>query len=162
MGISCYAHHLRAWRRAREDLNPQQDTGWLTHVRTLLDAAIKLHRSTDLSDEQRRQSRGGLQQAAQALPAQPRSDPAEESLRARLWKQRDRLLVFLDHPDVDPTNNLVERQLRPAVIARKLSCGNKTLGGANAWQILASLAVTCSQRSRCFFDFLALRLPLAG
>jgi len=98
----------------------------------------------------------------QALLAQPRADPAEESLRARLWKQRDYLRVFLDHPGVDPTNNLAERQLRPAVIARKLSCGNKTLAGAKAWQILASFAVTCSQRSRCFLDFLALRLPIAG
>lgn len=45
----CYAHHLRAWRRAREDLNPKQDTGWLTQVRALLEAAIKLRRSPDLS-----------------------------------------------------------------------------------------------------------------
>ena len=123
----CYAHHLRAWRRARENLNPKQDTGWLTQVRALLDAAIKLRRCPDLSVEHREQSRRGLQLAAQALLAQPRADPAEESLRARLWKQRDHLLVFLDHPGVDPTNNLAERQLRPAVIARKLSCGNKTL-----------------------------------
>jgi transposase len=158
----CYAHHLRAWRRARENLNPKQDTGWLTQVRALLEAAIKLRCSAHLSAEQRGQSRKGLQLAAKALLAQPRSDPAEESLRARLWKQRDHLLVFLDHPGVDPTNNLAERQLRPAVIARKLSCGNKTLAGANAWQILTSLAVTCSQRSRCFLAFLALRLPLAG
>lgn len=158
----CYAHHLRAWRRAQENLNYKQDTGWLTQVRALLDAAMKLRRSPDLSDEHREQRRRGLQLAAQALLAQPRADPAEESLRARLWKQRDHLLVFLDHPGVDPTNNLAERQLRPAIIARKLSCGNKTFAGAKAWQILASFAVTCSQRSRCFLDFLALRLPLAG
>jgi hypothetical protein len=98
--------------------------------RALLEAAIKLRCSAHLSAEQRGQSRKGLQLAAKALLAQPRSDPAEESLRARLWKQRNHLLVFLDHPGVDPTNNLAERQLRPAVIARKLSCGNKTLAGA--------------------------------
>ncbi len=43
-----------------------------------------------------------------------------------LNKQRDHLFTFLDHEGVDATNNLAERQLRPAVIARKISCGNKT------------------------------------
>ena len=44
----CYAHHLRAWRRAQENINSKQDTGWLTQVRALLDAAMKLHRSCGL------------------------------------------------------------------------------------------------------------------
>ena len=52
--------------------------------------------------------------------------PAEEKLRRRLRKQCDHLFTFLDHEAVDATNNLAERQLRPAVISRKLSCGNKT------------------------------------
>jgi hypothetical protein len=30
----------------------------------------------------------------------------------RLFKQRDHLFTFLDHPEVDATNNLAERQLR--------------------------------------------------
>ncbi|MDB6125560.1 MAG: hypothetical protein JWQ71_4553 [Pedosphaera sp.] len=48
------------------------------------------------------------------------------------------------------TNNLAERQLRPAVIARKVSCGNKTPQGAHTWEILASLAATCVQRCESF------------
>lgn len=49
----------------------------------------------------------------------------------------------LDDSAVDTTNNRAERALRPAVIARKLSCGNKTEAGRQVWQILASLAVNC-------------------
>jgi hypothetical protein len=60
-----------------------------------------------------------------------------------LAKQQDHLLTFLDYPEVDATNNLAERQLRPAVISRKLSCGNKTPSGATTWSVLASLAATC-------------------
>jgi transposase len=63
-------------------------------------------------------------------------------VRNRLNKQRDHLFTFLDHDGVDATNNLAERQLRPAVIARKISCGNKTQNGARTWQILTSLAAT--------------------
>jgi transposase len=78
----------------------------------------------------------------------------------RLYKQRDHLFTFLDHDGVDATNNLAERQLRPAVIARKISCGNKTQKGARTWQILASLAATCAQRATSFIAELARAAPL--
>jgi transposase len=71
--------------------------------------------------------------------AGPGAAPLEEKLRQRLLKQRHHLFTFLDHEAVDATNNLAERQLRPAVISRKLSCGNKTERGAQTWQVLASL-----------------------
>lgn len=60
---------------------------------------------------------------------------------------------------MEATNNLAERQLRPAVIARKLSCGNKTKDGAATWQVLASLAATCRQTGSSFTDFLDPRPP---
>ena len=92
----------------------------------------------------------------------PRRQPQEESVRIRLFKQRDHLFTFLDHDEVDATNNLAERQLRPAVIARKISCGNKTANGARTWQILASLAATCAQRAESFIATLARAAPLQG
>lgn len=95
------------------------------------------------------QRRGALEQKTQELLSTPRQG-LEEKVRRRLHKQRDHLLTFLDHPEVDATNNLAERQLRPAVIARKLSCGNKTARGARTWEVLASLAATCAQRRESF------------
>jgi hypothetical protein len=77
-----------------------------------------------------------------------------------LWKQRDHLFTFLERADVPATNNLAERQLRPAVIARKISCGNKTPQGAQAWQVLASIAATCRQKGRSFIQLVAERVPL--
>ena len=71
-------------------------------------------------------------------------------------------LPFTDHDGVDATNNLAERQLRPAVIARKISCGNKTPKGARTWQILTSLAATCAQRTTSFIAELARAAPLQG
>jgi|SRR5438132_7101625 len=67
---------------------------------------------------------------------------------------------FTDHDGVDATNNLAERQLRPAVIARKISCGNKTPKGARTWEILASLVATCAQRATSFIAHLARAAPL--
>jgi len=62
---------------------------------------------------------------------------------------------------VPATNNLAERQLRPAVIVRKIACGNKTPKGAAAWACLNSVAVTCQQIGRSFIAVLmqAFRLP---
>jgi len=80
--------------------------------------------------------------------------PVEEAATNRLRKQLDHLFTFLDHPDVPATNNLAERQLRPAVIARKISCGNRTPQGAHAWEVLASLAATGRQRGTSFLGLL--------
>jgi hypothetical protein len=33
--------------------------------------------------------------------------------------------VFLDHPEVPPTNNLAEQALRPLVVLRKLTFGSR-------------------------------------
>lgn len=145
----CYAHHLRAVQ-AVLDAGPN---AYAEHWRDLLRAAIALKQEalvvapTDLR-------RRVLEIAADTYLELPRRDPAEEALRQRLAKQRDHLFTFLDHAAVSATNNLAERQLRPAVIARKLSCGNKTPAGAHVWEILASLAATCAQRGESFIEFL--------
>ena len=99
--------------------------------------------------------RQALQHKAVQLLEPPRSKPNEEAVRKRLHKQRDHLLTFLDHDGVEATNNLAERQLRPAVIARKISRGNKTPKGARTWQTCASLAATCAQRATSFVATLA-------
>ncbi|HXD86743.1 MAG TPA: transposase [Urbifossiella sp.] len=47
-------------------------------------------------------------------------------IRNRLEKRKPHLLTCLDRLEAaEPTNNRAERALRPAVIARKISCGNK-------------------------------------
>jgi hypothetical protein len=51
----------------------------------------------------------------------------------RRYHQRGDLLRFLEEPEVEPTNNRVERMLRPAVIARKVSQCSKTWPGAYAF-----------------------------
>lgn len=140
----CYSHHLKALSKALEEAPSE----YLQNLRALLKAAMAL-KAVALQAPEFCQRRQALEQRAQELLSQPRGG-LEEKVRQRLFKQRDHLFTFLDNPDVDATNNLAERQLRPAVIARKLSCGNKTSRGARTWEILASLAATCAQRAESF------------
>ena len=150
----CYAHH-KAIRKAK-DLHPQQGEGFLCEVAAMLRAAVALQKQkAELSPQTFSDLRLALQDKAVQLLEPPRSEPNEESVRNRLDKQRDHLFTFLDHDGVEATNNLAERQLRPAVIARKISCGNKTPKGARTWKILTSLAATCAQRATSFIAALA-------
>ena len=116
-----------------------QPSAWLEEVRWLLQEAMTLKQQT-LEDAERRKRRADLEQRATELLAKPRPTNTEDKLRRRLEKQRDHLFTFLDVEEVDATNNLAERQLRPAVIARKVSCGNKTPHGAHTWEIIVSPA----------------------
>jgi transposase len=60
----------------------------------------------------------------------------------RRYHQRGDLLRFLEEPLVEPTNNRVERLLRPAVIARKVSHCSKTWPGAHALAAFTSIIQT--------------------
>jgi transposase len=159
----CYAHHLKAIKEALLAGGAEGTDSFLSRVRSLLQSAMALKlEQENLSPAEFAQRLRALNLAADVILTEPRIDrPQEESVRLRLQKQRDHLFVFLEHKEVDATNNLAERQLRPAVIARKLAAGNKTRAGADAWAILASLGVTAHQQSVCFIDWLATRFVLA-
>jgi hypothetical protein len=118
-------------------------------VRWLLKEAMAL-KGQRLSTAEWGQRRAALEARARELLAAPRPTTLEEKVRRRLEKQRDHLFTFLDVEEVEATNNLAERQLRPAVIARKVSCGNKTPKGVHTWEILTSLAATCAQQAESF------------
>jgi transposase len=59
----------------------------------------------------------------------------------RRYHQRGELLRFLEDPSIEPTNNRVERALRPAVIARKVSQCSKN-AGAYAFAAFKSVVQT--------------------
>ena len=151
----CYSHHLRAIAQARAQQGPP-GSGFLCQVRTLLTTAMAVKaRQGKVAAATYHQWCQRLEGVADGLLARARADPVEEAVRRRLWKQRDHLFTFLAVPEVEATNNLAERQLRPAVIARKLGCGNRTPRGAHTWEVLASLAVTCAQRSHSFAELVS-------
>lgn len=154
----CCSHHLKAISEALEQAPGSQ---FLRQVRTLLRASIIWHSMRDEVDPADYIDRvHHLERDLERLLAKARGHHAETRIRNRLTKQRPHLLTFLHVPGVDPTNNLAERQLRPAVITRKLSCGNKTANGAATFEVLASLAATCRQQGRSFVQLVAGGLSL--
>ncbi len=76
------------------------------------------------------------------------SDPDNARLARLLRKHRDAVLRFLDHDGVDGTNLLAEREVRPAVVVRKLSAGNRTDAGAETHAVLMSVLRTLVRQGR--------------
>ncbi len=58
------------------------------------------------------------------------------------------LWLFLENREVPATNNLAERQLRPLVIAKKLSFGVKSERGARFIERIYSVVLTCRQQNK--------------
>lgn len=156
----CIAHHLRAISEAMED-SGTKDRGYLERWRGFFLGVITLYKARgSLSPEQFEELRGNLKVDVEKLLSEAITQESDLRIRKRLSKQREHLMGCLYEQEAEPTNNRAERALRPAVIARKVSCGNKTVSGKSAWEILVSLAVTCGQRSQNFVNLLASQLSL--
>ena len=154
----CYAHHLKAIAEAREHA---PDSQFLRDMQLLLKTACKLGSTeSGLSMEQKQGLVWRFERAADTLLSSVCADPWEQWIANRLCKQREHLFTFLSTPGVEATNNRAERQLRHAVIARKLSCGNKTMAGKRCWEILTSVAVTCQQNGLHFASFVSQAMSL--
>ena len=78
------------------------------------------------------------------LRDRPLKDQDNQKLLRMLhrYHQRGDLLRSLEDPSIEPTNNRVERMLRPAVIARKVSQCSKTWSGADAFATFTSVIQT--------------------
>ena len=109
--------------------------------------ALKRRRGT-ISDHGYAVLRGKVHAELDRLLAGTYTDPDNARLARRLRKHRAHLLRFLDHDGLDATNNLAEREIRPAVITRKLSAGNRTEAGAETHAVLASVLRTCRRQGQ--------------
>jgi hypothetical protein len=82
-------------------------------------------------------------------------------LRHRVLKDRDnqrlldgigrqhrngKVLLFLERPEIEPTNNRAERGLRGGVIARKVSHCSKNERGAGIYEVMKSITATIALR----------------
>lgn len=70
-----------------------------------------------------------------------------QRLIKRLRRHRDDLFRFLEYLDVPSDNNQAEREIRPAVIIRKNSNGNRSENGAETQAVLMSIFRTLKRRN---------------
>jgi transposase len=144
----CIAHLLRNL----SDLEEKQQRGALRfarEVKSLLRAALKLKQQAGHLEKDVFAKRAkALERKLDKLLSKDRnfSNEANRKMAISLAKQRPHLLRFLYHEKVDATNNQAERDLRPAVLARKTGRCNKTEAGAKTHAVLSSIIETLRKR----------------
>ena len=77
-----------------------------------------------------------------------------QNLAGKLYKRFDHLFTFIFHEGVEPTNNMAERGIRPAVQWRKICFGNRSDNGAVLTSRLLTVTRTCWLQKRNPLEFL--------
>jgi transposase len=75
---------------------------------------------------------------------------------ADILKHRAALWAFVDRPDVEPTNNLAERDIRPFVQWRKTSNGTQSERGERYAERIMTVTHTLRKQRRSVFQYLHL------
>jgi hypothetical protein len=138
----CWPHLLRDAKDLAEiNADRPEVAAWREALKALYLEAKTFHH-----DNPRKRTRARRYfEARTAKLAQPyandRAAP-QRTLAQRILKHLHELFVFVSDPEVPGDNNLAERSLRPAVIARKISGGTRSPKGSETKMKLMSLLGT--------------------
>ena len=144
----CLPHLLRDLKRTQHYHQPGGDwPEFSKRLKRLIRDSIRLSkRRKELPTESFASRRGRLDQRLSELLAQPWEQRHARRLVKRLRRHATELFTFLDHAEVPSDNNHAEREIRPAVIARKNSYANGSADGAETQAVLMSVFRTLKQR----------------
>jgi len=144
----CLPHLLRDLKRTQHYHKPGGDwPAFSKLLKRLIRDSIRLSkRRKELPAEAFASRRRRLDDRLRVLLSQPWEQKHARRLVKRLRRYATELFTFLDHPEAPFDNNHAERQIRPAVIARKNSYANGSEAGAETQAILMSVFRTLRQR----------------
>jgi len=144
----CLVHLLRELEQTLQYKNPGD--GWSEFekkLRRLLGDAIRLWKSRDELEAATLASRRlRLDQRLRELIETDWNNSHARRLLKRLRRHQQDLFTFLDRDGVPFENNHAERSIRPAVVIRKNSYGNRSERGADCQAVLMSIFRTLKQR----------------
>ena len=145
---TCLVHLLRELEQTEKYKSPGEPwAAFAKKLRRLVGDAIRLwRRKPELSAETYASRRECLHRRLAELIDEPWEDPHARRLLKRLRRHQHDLLTFLDQAGVPFDNNHAERSIRPAVILRKNSYGNRSQRGADCQAVLMSVFRTLKQR----------------
>jgi transposase len=143
---ACLAHLFREIGKVSEHHRSPEWSLFARKLGRLLKDAIRLSKREDLNDEQFCSKRTRLKKRLDHLASWPSRDAQVIRIVKRLARYRDSILTFLYDEEVPPDNNHAEREIRPAVIIRKNSHGNRSENGARTQAILMSVYRTLKMR----------------
>jgi transposase len=144
----CLAHLLRDLKHVEQYKHPSPRwPKFAKQLRRLVRDGLRLkQQQATLPTEVYQSRRDRLHARLSALMATDWNDGQAARLLKRFRRHRNHLFTFLDHPAVPADNNHGERAIRPAVIIRKNTYGNRSQRGADTQAVLMSIYRTLKQR----------------
>jgi transposase len=82
------------------------------------------------------------------------AEPKTRGMAKAILKFKAALFTFVRVPNVEPTNNVSERQVRQGVILRKLSFGTESANGSRFVERMLTATTTLRQQERNVLDYL--------
>jgi transposase len=155
----CLVHYLRELKETIEYKSPGEEFfPFAKRLRRILGDAIRVAKKIDVGREEKLRVKARLERRVDALIESYSSPTAggEKNcarLVKRLKRERGMLFTFLEEEGIDWNNNAAERALRPSVVIRKITYGNRSDEGARAHAVLMSVRETCNLRGTNFFDY---------
>lgn len=138
----CYAHLLRDLEKLEKDfLDEEEVQSFAGTLIPLLAQAMHLG-SRDMPDEEYYRQANGLKNEIMKVCRSPARHLGIRAYQDIFTTHEDRLFRWAEDRRVPAHNNRAERELRPTVIARKVSFGSSSDAGAETRSILMSVLHT--------------------
>lgn len=141
----CLVHILRDMKKVMEYW--QDDTevmAYCLRLKEIFIDAITLHNEyrNKRRDSAYRERRDALDQSLADFGFPNPNKRILNRFAKRLDRHKNEILTFLYQKDVDFHNNHAEQQIRPDVIFRKITFGNRSLAGAQNHSVIMSILQT--------------------
>ncbi|TLN16163.1 IS66 family transposase [bacterium] len=142
----CYAHLLRDVEKLEKDFPESEEVkSFVSLLASLLSQAMHL-RAQPLSDKQYYREAKQIQKKIMEVNKSPAQHLATRAMQDLFNINEHRLYHWVQDRRVPPDNNLAERDLRPTVIARKVSFGSSSDAGSKTRSVLMSVLHTLNKR----------------
>jgi transposase len=143
----CYAHLLRDVDDIEKEFPDNAEVSSFVKVfGTLLANAMHL-RSLPLNDDQFKEHAADIKNQIINMVNREARHPAIQTIQNLFREKAERMYHWAEDRRIPADNNLAERELRPLVIARKISFGSQSEKGAHTREILMTVLHTLKKRT---------------
>ncbi len=161
----CYAHLLREMKDLQVAFADEKEVAaYAARMIALLAEAMRLQSSRPADEEYYREAQRIRREIAQAC-TEPSHHLAVKRWQDFFVEEAEHLYQWVEDRRVPCENNRAERELRPTVIARKVSHGSQAAEGAKTREVLMSVMQTLKkrvadprQRFKAMLDRIALKV----
>jgi len=142
----CLVHLLREMDKVSKRNLSDEWVAYNKKLKRIIRDAIRLSRRIDREVSDYESKKSCIIKRMKVFITILHEDPDCKRLTKRLNRHQEEIFRFLDDPDVPFDNNRAEREIRPAVIARKNSFQNSSKEGADTQSLMMSVYRTLKLR----------------